>query len=63
MRMPPQMLPQHLLQGVEAQEDMKSLPATNLNAFEINPFSTGLDLSGLFIYQKGVHKWDKVQFR
>jgi len=30
-------------------EDMKPLAATNLNAFEIISFSTGLDLSGLFI--------------
>ncbi|XP_066355727.1 CBL-interacting protein kinase 15-like [Miscanthus floridulus] len=32
-----------------AHEDMKPLAATNLNAFEIISFSTGLDLSGLFI--------------
>ncbi|CAD6270624.1 unnamed protein product [Miscanthus lutarioriparius] len=32
-----------------AHEDMKHLAATNLNAFEIISFSTGLDLSGLFI--------------
>ncbi|EES15653.1 hypothetical protein BDA96_08G035400 [Sorghum bicolor] len=32
-----------------AQEDMKPLAATNLNAFEIISFSTGLDLSGLFV--------------
>jgi 5'-AMP-activated protein kinase, catalytic alpha subunit len=32
-----------------AHEDMKSLVATNLNAFEIIALSAGLDLSGLFI--------------
>ncbi|CAD6270623.1 unnamed protein product [Miscanthus lutarioriparius] len=32
-----------------AHEDLKPLAATNLNAFEIISFSTGLDLSGLFI--------------
>jgi 5'-AMP-activated protein kinase, catalytic alpha subunit len=32
-----------------AHEDMKSLVATNLNAFEIIALSVGLDLSGLFI--------------
>jgi 5'-AMP-activated protein kinase catalytic alpha subunit len=35
--------------GKNAYEDVNSLPVTNLNAFEIISFSSGFDLSGLFI--------------
>ena len=38
--------------GKNAYEDVKPLPVTNLNAFEIISFSSGFDLSGLFIQKE-----------
>ena len=38
--------------GKHAYEDVKLMPVTNLNAFEIISFSSGFDLSGLFIQKE-----------